>query len=84
MRYPLADLLQDLVACVMTVQIVDQLEPVKIQIGQCHRFAVSQLGHGAVQRLFNAAAVKDLGQRVIVGQKQKVFRGPGFFSNVLQ
>ena len=70
-----ANLLQDLIAHAMAKQVVDQLEPVQVQVSQPHGPLARQLLDGAIEHPLDATAVQHFGQGVMVGQKVQVFCG---------
>ena len=83
-RHPGADLAQHLVAGVVAKQVIDQLEAIQIQIGQCQGRAGLRGLQRPVQLGANAVAVEHLGQRVMVGQELQALRGQGALGHVLQ
>ena len=68
----------------MAEQVVDQLEAVEVDIGQGHRLAGGQSVGGQREFALDAAAVEDLGERVVVGHELQLLGGLVLFGGVLQ
>jgi len=68
----------------MAIQIIDQLEPVQIEVAKRQQLAVLYPVDGQVELASDTATVQHLGQGVVVGQKIQFLHGSGFFGYVLQ